>query len=381
MAGLALNPEFFLYLYMASCVSVLIFNIAYIFINKHQERLLNKKSLDMIDVIQLQIHKIENGKTVSSDHLNWLAIHLRKLKKLKTFETSMIELQKNTPQTLYTTYLKQIRVVFIRLIQTYEKRDVIEKAYFASIIEIFEIDKGQQTIDPLMEFLVQLTINKDVFVRENALRAVFSIGNKEAVLSTWQKMEDNYIRHNIKLLADGLLRYTGDKEELISLLYTRCENFDAHLVLPILQFIRFYSSNFQEECRKLLQKETTDKELRLEAIRYFRKYPYDPVREDIQRFVRYQEYVDWEYAAVAAQTLSSYPGPDTINCLKEGLKASNWYVRLNCAESLIVGMKIPQIQLFDVYNGPDRYAREILQYVTDKFDIKKQEMELTKNLV
>lgn len=56
--------------------------------------------------------------------------------------------------------------------------------------------------------------------------------------------------------------------------------------------------------------------------------------------MQYHEFLDWEYAAVAAQALASYPGPDTVDCLKEGLKAANWYVRPNCADALIVGLKI-----------------------------------------
>ena len=72
----------------------------------------------------------------------------------------------------------------------------------------------------------------------------------------------------------------------------------------------------------------------------------------------------------------SYTHLDTVDCLKEGLKAVNWYVRLNSAETLIMGLKIPKKDLFDVYNGRDRYAREILNYVTEKIEIKGQEMEL-----
>lgn len=381
MYGLRLRPELFLYLYMASCIAVLIFNIAYIFIDRYQQKNMRKKSLDMVETIRGQMDEVEAGRKVSKEHIILMEADLKKIKRMKAFERTMDEIQTQTSQTACDQYLKQIRIVFIRLIPVYEKRDAIEKAYFARIIEKFRIDRGRETFDPLMEFLVQLTINKDVFVRENALRAVFSMGNKEAVLSAWEKMEDNYVWHNEKLLSEGLLQYTGDKEELISLLLKRCESFEVNLVLPILQFIRYYSGSFQEECRKILQKETNHKELRLEALRYFRKYPYEPMREDIKKYVRYQEYVDWEYAAIAAQTLGSYPGLDTVKCLKEGLKSTNWYVRLNCAESLIVSMKIPQLELFDVYNGADRYAREILQYVTEKSEMKEQEMELRGSFV
>lgn len=51
---------------------------------------------------------------------------------------------------------------------------------------------------------------------------------------------------------------------------------------------------------------------------------------------------------MAASALASYPGEDTVFCLKEGLKAANWYVRLNCAEALIYGLGISRLRLFDV---------------------------------
>lgn len=77
---------------------------------------------------------------------------------------------------------------------------------------------------------------------------------------------------------------------------------------------------------------------------------------------------------MAASALASYPGEDTVFCLKEGLKAANWYVRLNCAEALIYGLGISRLRLFDVENGRDRYAREIIRYVLEKEQIRQQEM-------
>ncbi len=60
-----------------------------------------------------------------------------------------------------------------------------------------------------MDFLVTLVIGPDVYARENALGALYSVGNQEAVLAQWEKMEDNGILHSVKLLADGLLGFAG----------------------------------------------------------------------------------------------------------------------------------------------------------------------------
>ncbi|MFR9235438.1 MAG: hypothetical protein ACLVLH_21615 [Eisenbergiella massiliensis] len=166
----------------------------------------------------------------------------------------------------------------------------------------------------------------------------------------------------------------GDRKKLAKLLFAHREEFGTTLFLPVMQFIRFFTGDFQQQFFTLLSGKNEDKEIQLEAIRYFRRYPYEPVREILQNYVRYQEYIDWEYAAMAASALASYPGEDTVFCLKEGLKAANWYVRLNCAEALIYGLGISRLRLFDVENGRDRYAREIIRYVLEKEQIRQQEM-------
>lgn len=378
MHVLSLKPEVILYIYMASCIAVLVFNILYIFIDKYRGQRLEHRSLEMAEVFMKEIEQMEAGGDVREEYLTALAHMLKKPEKLRAFEFSMEEVQRRMPAAQTEKYLEQMRRVFMELVPVYEKRDEIEQAYFASLVEKFGIDEGHTAYDGLMDFMIRMVVSKAVYVRENALKALYMIGNKEAVLAAWEKMEDNEIYHSKKLLSDGLLKFTGDRGGLASLLFGHRDRFEARLVLPVMQFIRFLGEDFREEFLELVSGEAEDKEIRLEAVRYFRKYPYEPARELLQRFLRYHEYLDWEYAAVAAQALASYPGSDTVDCLKEGLKAVNWYVRLNCAETLIVGLKIQKRDLFDVYNGRDRYAREILNYVTEKIEIKGQEMELRK---
>lgn len=375
MHVLSIKPEMILYFYMASCLAVLVFNILYIFVDKYKGRRLEHRSLEMVDEISGQIQDTKEG-NIQEAYFFGLARRLRKLEKLRAFEFSMDEIQKTVPKEDMKEYLEHLRRVFLELVPIYEKRDEIEQAYFASLVEKFEIDRGHKGYDGLMDLMIRMVVNKGVYVRENALKALYMMGNKQAVLAAWEKMEDNEIYHSKKLLSDGLLSFTGDRGGLARLLFGHRDRFEPRLILPVMQFIRFLGEDFRSEFLEIMKKETEDKEIRLEAVRYFRKYPYGPAREALQRFLQYHEFLDWEYAAVAAQALASYPGPDTVDCLKEGLKAANWYVRLNCADALIVGLKIQKKDLFDVYNGRDRYAREILHYVTEKIEIKGQEMEL-----
>lgn len=373
---LGLKPEIILYFYMTGCIAVLFYNICYIFWDKYKGKRLERRSLTMVDTILGQMDTILESQSLTERQESGLKRDLRKLEKLRAFEHSMEEVEKRRTESECTRYMEGLRGVFLELAFYYNRRDIIEKAYFASLIKKFKIDRGHSSYDGLMDFLVSLVIGRDVYARENALGALYSIGSQDAVLAAWEKMEDNEIIHSVKLLSDGLLSFSGDKHRLAVLLFSHRAEFGVRLNLPVMQFIRFLDGSFCAEFLELLKKDTEDKELRLEAVRYFRKYPYEPAKEVLLNFLRYQEFIDWEYAAMAAAALSEYPGMDTQECLKEGLGAASWYVRFNCAQSLIYGLKVPQAKLYDVYNGRDRYAREILKYVSELQEIENQEMNL-----
>ena len=52
---------------------------------------------------------------------------------------------------------------------------------------------------------------------------------------------------------------------------------------------------------------------------------------------------------------------DTIAALKTALKSQNWYTRTNAAKSLSE-LDVSYVEMIDIWNGSDRYAREMAQY-------------------
>lgn len=378
---LSIKPELILYFFMFSCFALLLFNIAYIFLDNAGRVRLESRQLDMADEITAQIHRLSEGDTVTDTHLAYLRKKLKRVRFMKIFEQSMQEVQRQQPQALCRQYLNQLRPAFLSLATAYERHDHIEQSYFASIITQFEIDRGQVVFDGIIGFCLGKISQKEVSLRENSLKALYSIGNPDAILSAWNLMDIHEIQHSNKLLSDGLLKFTGDQSELALLLFQHRREYSDRLLLPVMQFIYYFSGSYQRDFLEILEDSSADKELQLEALRYFRKYPYEPARKTIQSFLRYRGLVDWEHTAIAALALSGYPGPDTVDCLKEALSDHNWYIRLNSADTLIHGLKVSQVQLHDVYNGRDRFAKEILLYVSSQAELIHQEMELTKNYV
>ena len=128
MHVLSIKPEVILYVYMASCIAVLVFNILYIFIDKYKGRRLEHQRLEMVDEITGQIQQMENGSPAQEDYFSGLVRRLRKLEKLRAFEFSMEEIQRRMPNARTEKYLEHMRRVFLELVPVYEKRDEIEQA-------------------------------------------------------------------------------------------------------------------------------------------------------------------------------------------------------------------------------------------------------------
>lgn len=106
----------------------------------------------------------------------------------------------------------------------------------------------------------------------------------------------------------------------------------------------------------------TDREVRLACVRYFMRNPHPCALPIIEGFARSADPAAWEFAAVSAMALASYPGATTVELLKGLLSSRNWFVRFNSAKSLhSLGCTL-EGDLADVMAGPDRFAREMLAY-------------------
>ena len=104
---------------------------------------------------------------------------------------------------------------------------------------------------------------------------------------------------------------------------------------------------------------------RLEALRYFRRYRYEPIYPILLHMMENTQEIGWEYQAVTALTLANYPGAETEKVLKAALCHTNWYVRYNAADTLVAAFGNESHRFSDVLEGDDRYAREILLYMLE----------------
>lgn len=163
------------------------------------------------------------------------------------------------------------------------------------------------------------------------------------------------------MVTDGLLSFQGDRELLAEELWKNWTHYSTYYKICFVNFFRMISGNFTERLLIVLKDEENDRELRLAVIRYFRKYKYDKAWEYLCCLVEEWRELDWEYAALSALALESYPGKRTIDALKKGCESRNWYIRYNSAQSL--GKLIDHEQKGKlIQNEKDIYAKEMMAY-------------------
>ena len=74
--------EIMIYAYIAICVSMILYNIIYVFILKHRERALVSNSEKLKEILNEQIEILKKGEEISEKHKSFSAASLIKRREL-----------------------------------------------------------------------------------------------------------------------------------------------------------------------------------------------------------------------------------------------------------------------------------------------------------
>ena len=356
--------ELMIYVYIAICISMIAFNIVYVFVLRHREKALDTNSQKLKKIICEQIEVIKNGKEISEKHIKYLCKKLDRTAGITAFDRALESVSRKEPD-MAQKYLVETFYVFEYLTHRYISKDTIKIAYFPYILHKYNILKHYDS-EKVLDALLDLLRSVNVYCRENTLKALYSMQRPDVVVASLKIIDKNLSFHHPKLICDGLLNYyTGDKESLKDMLFESFNAYSTGMQLNILNYFRFGNIRCDKEMLELLSNEKADSELRFAAIRYFEKFPIKEAESSIWAIAENLEDRTWEYQAIASSALKSYPGDVTFRILVENLSSSNWHIRQNSAISL-EKLGYTYHDLINVFDGNDRYAREIMRYRLDK---------------
>ena len=356
--------EMLVYIYLIVCMSMIGFNCVCILVFKRREKKVEKHSAHFSEAIREQMERMNSGGAVEEEHCQYLKRKLRRIGNLVAFDETLETLSEESPEQVQK-YLNAISQVIVYLTKVYSrKRDDIAVTFFPYIIRKYKILKGV-SLTPVVETMFELVKSPNVYCRENALQALYSTGDVNCVVRAIKYIDENHIEHNAKLLTDGLLNFEGNAKHLQERLWGELDSFSVPMKVTILNYFRFGGSKEPEQMMTLLKDEAQDREVHFACVRYFAKYPYEPAFPLLLDMAKGEIGDGFEYAAIASTALGEYPSEKTTEVLKRNLHNNNWYIRFNSSQSL-EKLGFTYINMIDVMEGSDRYAREMLQYRLDQ---------------
>lgn len=357
-----------IYFYIFVCISLLIFNVLYIMRSGSVKRKRERRRAYWIAQIKnaMELAQVaggeenEMGVILPARHLRLLERRLKGINELMAFHDAVFLDENGLSLEERTAYLAGCRSALSELAWSYRKKSSMERAFFAYLISVGCQDQGEN--GTFARALLSYLEDSTVYLREHVLRALFVLGEEEAMERAFDELTEHGWYHNTKLVSDGLALYPREPQELVRRLWSRRERWMDSLAVAVAQYAADIPGDFSEEFFEALTDGETGREIKFALIRYFRKKTYPPCRAYFQSLLAQE---GQELAIAAAAALDAYPGEDTKLALKEALSSPNWYVRRNAALSLrslgITGEDVEEIKA-----GGDRFAREMLEYVMEE---------------
>lgn len=357
--------EVVIYSYVVVCIAMIMFNIASIVVFRISDIKLGRMSSSFDKRIREQVQK----DSLDENERSFLFRKLKRVRNLRAFDTTLSDIMENNPE-LVRKYLENITPVFMALADYYSEKNTLEAAFFPYIIKEYGLFRGMNP-QSVINTLLDLVRNQNLYCRENAMEALYSIGDVDAVISGLILIDKNEGFHHAKIITDGLQDFAGNRSALDERIWQRLGSFSEEMQVALLDYFRFNSGNHCEKMLEIMEDEDSPDELRYSCIRYFGRYRYEPAYSCLMSFARMKDKNSWEYAAIAATSLATYPGEKTTAILRELLTSSNWYVRYNASQSL-ERLGIDYLDMIDIIESDDRYASEMVRYRLDQRSLRER---------
>lgn len=349
--------EKLIYLYMLICISMILFNIIYMWIEKIKDKAMSIKTDLLEKEIKIQLLNLMHSFPIEEKHKRFLTKKLLKTENLIIFEKVIEKLYDEDKETCLK-YLYDLYPIAYMLIVEYQNKDTMQASFLLHILWKYQI---KFKYDKFYNVVLNYIVKDNLYCRENALKVIYASGNSEYVLKALLKLDKMSIFHHSKLISEGLLSFQGDKKQLANDFFVRFELFSDEMKVSVLNYFRLANIRSDEYFMYILIDDVLDDEVKFSAIRYFGKFYCETAYPYLLKYAKGNANERWQYSAIASAALSIYPSDMTFIVLKKNLSSSNWNIRVNAAKSLDK-MGFTADEILSMIDEQDYYAREIMVY-------------------
>ena len=250
------------------------------------------------------------------------------------------------------------------LTSAYRKKDEIIQTYYAAFLRKYGYLRYSAPTN-LVANMKDLVESGGTFACEHVLQAIYTSRDEKLVYEMLKVLDgkENFVHP--KIVSDGLLSFQGNGAALQSLLLDRRKEFSVAMQVNIITYLRFASGAYCEQLFAVLEDVKENDEIRFACMRYFGKHRYEKAFRILADCAKNEKGERIEYSVVALTALRNYPSQKTFEILRSKISSPYWFVRYNAAESLeMLGVRYDE--LVDIFDGSDRFAREMMQYQFDQ---------------
>ena len=348
-----------IYFYILICSGLLFYNVFFIFYSKIKRKKLEIYSSRWDEDINKQLIKLSKGESIEEKHKLLLTNRLTNINQLIAYSNVLTKLIDRGEQV--NNYLEGVYKELQLLAYKYKRKETSDRTFFAYFIANNPPCNGKE-YNSLMDILISYLSDSNMYCRENVLKALYAMGNEQSIENAFQIINSKGWFHHEKLLTDGLMCFSGDKEKLSENMWHHLLDWDQNISISVIKFITESSDQYNERFYPLLLSEDISTDLKIAIIRYYRKHIFEPVKPILIKFLDEENNINDNIRIIAAYVLEKYPGEDTVNILLNALKSSNWHIRKNAALSLI-NLNLENAIFNQVIIGKDQNAKDILNYL------------------
>jgi len=291
---------------MIICISLLIFNFAVIRYAQGKHAHAANRVKKWRRILYTQAIITDGAGATASTHERFLLRKLANAERLIVYAQALQYLKDEFPEA-YNEYAHRSFDAFQKLAVLYGRKPRIERTCYADFIGTFPEVAGD-TYGELVNALISYIDDSNIHCRIKVFRALCSIGTIQGIVNVLQLIHDRSLFMHSQLLTMELSNFNGDQELLAERLWDESRNWNDNLTVSVIQFITRISNRYRETFLPILRDTSTNTEVCIAMVRYYRKYIYEPVIPILIEFIT--KPIDMNLAVEAKSALALYPAAD-----------------------------------------------------------------------
>lgn len=343
-----------LQVYIICCAMLVLFDILFVCAKNFRNLRFYPEFNKLQEEIQEQFEKYTPEEGLPGNWVQDLGVKIQRVRNLTALHNAIHNATHHQQDIM-----EQMKPLIVGQLEHYLKRPPAEQAYYAYVVS--ELDYSRKPVD--WDFAVkfmELLNNKSLYTFANAMNAFYCFGNSSFMMMAIDKCNEYGMFYHKKLLVDGLMSYTGDKEELDELLKKSFEKYQNTMKESLLDYFRMSGTDASDLCLHIMRTQEIDDDVMYSAMRYFVRFPKEVARDEFLKILRREDSY-WVKRLLAIQALEGYHDLETRREIKKCVTSPDWYLRTESLKYLHdTGTTREEIR--ELLELRDTYANDALVY-------------------